>query len=59
MSASKPVTSKARKSKPYNPPTLTKLIPEEAKETLEARSNPADENTKRLLNEINRRLEGK
>jgi hypothetical protein len=48
-----------RKRKPYRPPTLTKLTPEEAKSMIEAKGIPGDQKTKELLKEINRQLENK
>jgi hypothetical protein len=48
-----------RKRKPYRPPTVTQLTPEEAKSMLEAKGIPGDQGTKELLKEINRQLENK
>ena len=48
-----------RKRKPYKQPAIKKLTLEEAKKVLQAQSDPTDENTKKLLTEINRRLEVK
>ena len=58
MSASKAVMN-PRKRKPYKQPAIKKLTLEEAKKVLQAQCNPTDENTKKLLTEINRRLEVK
>ena len=57
MFASKPAG--ARKRKPYKHPTIKKLTLEEAKKKLEAQSERVDENTEKMLKEINRRLETK
>jgi hypothetical protein len=45
-----------RSRKPYKEPAIKKLTLEEAKKVLEAQSDPTDENTEKLLAEINRRL---
>jgi hypothetical protein len=58
MSASKP-TIPAPKRKLYQSPTFKQLKLEEAKKLLEAQFAPSDENTKKMLTEINRRLEGR
>jgi hypothetical protein len=56
VSASKP-TIDAPKRKLYESPAVKQLTLEEAKKVLEAQFAPADENTKKMLTEINRRLE--
>ncbi len=58
MSASKP-TIHAPKRKLYQSPAVKQLKLEEAKKLLAAQFAPSDENTKKMLTEINRRLEGR
>lgn len=57
MSASNPRLSNApKKRKPYNAPILTKLTPEEAKNTLEAKGLPDDEKVPKLIEAAKLRL---
>ena len=44
MSAKSSLSLVPKKRRPYNGPTLTKLMPEEAKTVLEAKGVPDDEN---------------
>ena len=56
MSARK-ATIGARKRKPYKKPAIKLLTLQRAKKILETQSELANQNSKKLLEEINRRLE--
>ena len=57
MSASNSRLSNAPKNrKRYNSPSLTKLTPEEAKNALEAKGIPDDENVQKLIEAAKLRL---
>jgi len=57
VSASNPRLSNApKKRKPYSAPTLTKLMPEEAKTALEAKGLPDDANVQKLMEAAKLRL---
>ena len=49
-------TANARKRKPYKQPAIKKQTLKEAKKMLEAQPDPADENSKKMVEEIDRRL---
>ena len=55
MNASKPAVDDRKE--PFKQPAIKEPTLEEAKKVLEAQSEPADENTEKMLHEINRRLE--